>query len=78
MARKPLFKFWTAEDGALLAELLREGRDYKTIARRLKRSAESVRQHAKRLAEPRSGRPGGNEGGGEGTRLNELGRDNPT
>ena len=50
MARKPLIQPWTEEDGALLAKLLRSGKDYKLIARHMKRSAAAVRRHA-RLAQ---------------------------
>ena len=49
MARKPLFRPWTAEDISLLAKLLREGKSCDQIARHMKRSGSSVREHAKRL-----------------------------
>ena len=38
MARKPLRRAWTPEDMALLANLLREGKGYGQIARKMNRS----------------------------------------
>src|SRR5688572_31552443 len=38
MARKPLRCRWSPEDTALLAKLLREGKDYRQIARKMHRS----------------------------------------
>ena len=54
---KPLSRPWTPEDTALVAKLLREGKDYRQIARKAKRSAATVRHYAKRLilAERRPG-----------------------
>jgi len=51
MPRKPLIQPWTAEDSALLAKLLREGKSYDQIARHMKRTASAVREHSKRLRE---------------------------
>ena len=55
MARKPLRRAWTPEDTALLATLLREGKDYGQIARKMNRSSAVLRFYAKGLAqsEPR-------------------------
>jgi transposase len=60
MPRQPLFRPWTAEDGALLAKLLREGKSHDQIARHIKRTASAVREHAKRLRESER-RPGERE-----------------
>jgi hypothetical protein len=49
MARRPLSRAWTPEDTASLAKLLQEGKDYDKIARKMKRSTETVRIYAKRL-----------------------------
>jgi hypothetical protein len=46
MGRKPLTRPWTAQEDAFVAKLLREGKDYHYIARRLKRSAHAVRTRA--------------------------------
>jgi DNA-binding NarL/FixJ family response regulator len=51
MARKPLFRSWTADEIAVLETLLREGKTYRQIARRLKRSEAAVGHQARRLAE---------------------------
>ena len=51
MARKSLSRPWSPEDTALLAKLLREGMDYGQIARKMNRSADTVRIYARRLAE---------------------------
>ena len=58
MPRKLIKRPWTSEDTALLAKLLREGKDYQQISRRMNRSVETVRIYAKRLAESER-RPGG-------------------
>ena len=58
MPRKLIKRPWTPEDTALLAKLLREGKDYQQISRRMNRSVETVRIYAKRLAESER-RPGG-------------------
>jgi DNA-binding NarL/FixJ family response regulator len=50
MARKPLSRRWTPADTVLLAKLLREGKDFRQIGRKMKRSAETIRAYAKRLA----------------------------
>ena len=60
MARKLLRRPWTPENIALLAKLLREGKDYQQISRRMNRSAETVRIYARRLKE--SERPPGEWG----------------
>ena len=51
MARKLLRRPWTPEDTTLLVQLLREGKDYGQIARKMNRSVETVRIYARRLAE---------------------------
>ena len=51
MARKLLRRPWTPQDTALLVQLLREGKDYGQIARKMNRSVETVRIYARRLAE---------------------------
>ena len=43
MPRKLIKRPWTPEDTALLAKLLREGKDYQQISRRMNRSVETVR-----------------------------------
>jgi len=57
MARKLLRRAWTPEDTASLAKLLQEGKDYHQIARKMKRSTETVRLYAKRAPLPER-RPG--------------------
>jgi hypothetical protein len=57
MARKLLRRAWTPEDTASLGKLLQQGKDYDQIARKLKRSTETVRLYAKRLPLPKR-RPG--------------------
>jgi DNA-binding NarL/FixJ family response regulator len=57
MARRPLSRAWTPEDTASLAKLLREGKDYHQIARKMKRSFQTVRLYAKRAPQPER-RPG--------------------
>jgi len=52
MARKPLRRAWTPEDTALLANLLREGKGYGQIARKMNRSRKVLRFYANRLAQP--------------------------
>jgi len=52
MARKPLRRAWTPEDTALLANLLREGKGYGQIARKMNRSRAVIRVYANRLAQP--------------------------
>ena len=47
MARRPLSRPWTAEETALVANLLRAGKSYDQIARQLKRSSSAVRCHAR-------------------------------
>ena len=51
MPRRPLIRRWTAQDSALLAEMLREGKTCAQIARRMRLSASAIRNHARRLAE---------------------------
>ena len=48
MARKVLRRAWTLED-TVVVKLLQEGKDYHQIARKLKRSTETVRLYAQRL-----------------------------
>ena len=59
MPRRPLSRRWTQEDSALLEKLLREGKDYHQIARRLKRSVPVIRGYARLM---RSARPAGRAG----------------
>jgi hypothetical protein len=49
MARKSLIRPWTAGDSTLLEQLLREGKSYDQIARRMKRSQSGVKHRAERL-----------------------------
>ena len=55
MARKPLRRAWTPEDTALLANLLRVGKGYGQIARKMNRCPRVLRFYANRLeqSEPR-------------------------
>ena len=57
MARKLLRRAWTPEDTALLANLLQQGKDLDQIARKMKRTTETVRLYAKKLPRPER-RPG--------------------
>jgi DNA-binding NarL/FixJ family response regulator len=50
MARKLLRKLWTPTETSLLAKLLRDGEDVHHIARKMKRSASSVRLQKRKLA----------------------------
>lgn len=46
MLRKSLSRPWTPEDTDILASLIREGRSYEQIARRMNRTTGSVRNRA--------------------------------
>ncbi len=56
MPRKPLSRSWTADEIAQLATLLREGKSYDQIARRLRRTVLGVSRQVRKMAES-EGRP---------------------
>ena len=51
MPRRPLRRRWTPEDDEVLASLLREGKDYSEIARKMNRSSNALRLHTKKVAQ---------------------------